>query len=262
MTSTRTWWRRLWRCWRRSPVTQSSTRTRATRLQFANWFQLFGLGILPLAILFVGEPSMRAYFIRLATTTLFASGVAIAFARPYCSFGLVTRRHGMLRGGFVAFSISLVLMIGAALAPLGVVLLPKASRMFAAGRITDRERHVTRLLWFCVAVTSVVVLCSRPGRPDAVAASRVLVLASVPYGVFVCLRCALDACHDTAFNMQHLVASTAVFGALLGGVLAFDPFAYSGPLWTFVIAVWVLGTLTIFRLRRVFAATAPTAGAM
>lgn len=44
----------------------------AIRPQFANRFQLFGLGILPMAILFVGEPSMRAYFIRLATTTPFA----------------------------------------------------------------------------------------------------------------------------------------------------------------------------------------------
>jgi hypothetical protein len=109
--------------------------------------------------------------------------------------------------------------------------------------------------------------CRGPGAcgqdaPDAVAASRVLVLASVPYGVFVCLRCALDGCDDTAFNTQHVVASTVVFGALVGGVLAFDPFAYCGPLWTFVIAVWVLGTFTIFWLRRVFAATAPTAGAM
>jgi hypothetical protein len=119
-----------------------------------------------------------------------------------------------------------------------------------AGPITDLERHVARLLWFCMALTSVVVLVLEAGlgpqvraflgqeAPDAVAASRALVLASVPYGVFVCLRCALDACHDTAFNTQHVVASTAVFGALVGGVLVIDPFAYSGPLWTFLIAVW------------------------
>jgi O-antigen/teichoic acid export membrane protein len=271
---------------------------RATRLHFANWFQLFGLGLLPPFVLFLGRPGLAAYFTRLSLITLLATCIVIVFAKPVCSlkklgyycsslivFGcrrlpgelilsgmfaapaiLATHRAGVLRGGFVAFGMSFVLMIGAAIVPLGIVLLPKASRMFATGRIADLERHIKILLWLCITLTGVVVFileaASGPlvraflGQDswEAVAASRILLLSCLPYAIFVCLRGALDACHDRGFNTQHVIASAFFFCLFVNGILAIDRAAYFGPLWSFVVAMWVLALLTVVRLHRIFVA--------
>lgn len=268
---------------------------RATHLVIANLLQVLVLAILPPAVLLATSTGLSAYFVRLAIASVVIGGVAAVFTKLHfgdvCShatsllrFGIVrapgelvlagvfatpvlvvTHYSGLLRGGFVAFGISLLLMIGAAIVPVGVVLLPRASRMLAQGQIAELTRHVAQVAGLCLALTSTIFLALEAALgplvrallgaqgAEAVAACRILTVAAVPYGMYICLRSVLDACHETAFNTRHVVASAATFAVLAITSIRFESNAYLGILWSFVAANWVLGGLTILRLHSIFA---------
>src|SRR5262249_39724308 len=158
-----------------------------------------------------------------------------------------------------------LLMIGAAVVPLGVVLLPRASRMLAEGQTGELKRHVARVACFCLVVTSTVFLLLEAALPllvraflgaqpaETVVTGRILTVAAIPYGMYICLRSVCDACHETAFNTRHVMISAAIFGILSVTSMMFKGSGYWGILWSFVTANWVLGGLTVLRLQGIFA---------
>ena len=185
------------------------------------------------------------------------------------SFGmpaiLTAHESGVRPAGYVAFGMSLLLMIGAIITPFGVVFLPKASELAAAGKIRELTRQVRNIFVFSLGITASVTLVlevSLPtlirtflgyASPEATAISQILTLAAIPYGTYICLRSAIDACHERAINTANIAIS---FGGFLLGALALHLYhvtrVYS-TLWLFVFAVWALALLTIIRLRMLLA---------
>jgi len=65
---------------------------------------------------------------------------------------------GMQEAGFVAFSTSLLTMTGAAFAPIGIILLPKASQLLASGELREIQTYVIRVLKGTLLLTFVGIL--------------------------------------------------------------------------------------------------------
>jgi O-antigen/teichoic acid export membrane protein len=146
---------------------------------------------------------------------------------------LIAHRVGVLEGGYVAFAISVLVMIGAAFAPAGLVLLPKASNLIARGAHEELARHnslIFKLTLFISAFLTILLeVFAGPllrvylGRDFVGVAMvfRIVVLGTVPYAVYSALRCVVDAKFTRAVNtinsliaLALLVASSALLFAI------------------------------------------------
>lgn len=168
----------------------------------------------------------------------------------------------LAEAGAIAFGLTALGMVGSALTPLGVVLFPTAARALRAGAASDIRRHVGRLLGVVVplliAVTALVValgdrLVAAYLGPELASADRLLralILAALPWGLFVALRNIIDARDARPVNARNLGAALVIFA---GGSLALvPPFGVGGIAVAFVAAIFALGALTVLEVGRMF----------
>ncbi|MER3420934.1 MAG: hypothetical protein C4290_10605, partial [Chloroflexota bacterium] len=71
---------------------------------------------------------------------------------------VVAHRHGVELAGQVAFAFSLVAMAGSVFWPIGLVLLPQASRLASQGHSAELYRHVRVVAAYGVGAAVVVTL--------------------------------------------------------------------------------------------------------
>jgi O-antigen/teichoic acid export membrane protein len=142
-------------------------------------------------------------------------------------FGLpafvVAHRAGVQEAGYVAFSISVLTLVGAVFAPVGLILLPKASRLIARGASEEVERHISLVLRLSLIVSifltiSVEVFSGQlvraylgSGFSEISTVVRVAMLGAVPYAVYTVLRSAIDARHVEAINTKNSWIALALF---------------------------------------------------
>ena len=185
------------------------------------------------------------------------------------SFGLpailTAHEAGVRSAGYVAFGMSLLLMVGAMITPFGIVLLPKASELAGAGNICELTRQVRNIFVFSLALTASVTLVlelTLPmlirtflgyASPEATAISQILTLAAIPYGTYICLRSAIDACHERAINTANIVISFGGFLLAASVLHLYHVTRGYSIIWLFVFAVWGLAFLTTIRLRMLLA---------
>ncbi|MFZ0731072.1 MAG: MATE family efflux transporter, partial [Candidatus Sulfotelmatobacter sp.] len=135
----------------------------------------------------------------------------------------VAHRSGIEQAGFVAFAISVLSMIGAFFSPFGLILLPKASSLLAAGKKDVLRVHVNRLVQVAIAVsalaTVLIFVFARyfikvylgVGFEQAVGTMQWVVLGAVPYALFTILRNLIDAFHRNAVTAVITTGSFALF---------------------------------------------------
>ncbi len=138
--------------------------------------------------------------------------------------------EGVQQAGFLAFAMSVLSMIGAIFAPVGLVLLPKATFMFAEGSRNELRRHVLRILKITFIVCTILVLAILilaptliglylgPGYGQVIKFTRVVVVGALPYSIYLVLRNIVDAFHENGVTAAILVVSLVVFiaGVQLG----------------------------------------------
>lgn len=149
----------------------------------------------------------------------------------------VAHRGGLEQAGYVAFAISVLSMIGAFFGPIGLILLPKASALLAAGKKDVLRVHVNRLVKVAITVSAIatVLICVfarffiraylGTGFEQAVGTMQWVVLGAVPYALFTILRNLIDAFHRNAVTAVITMGSFGVFalgiwipvGQLAGG---------------------------------------------
>jgi O-antigen/teichoic acid export membrane protein len=162
---------------------------------------------------------------------------------------------GIEKAGQVAFAISLLNMAGSAFAPIGLILLPKASRLIAEKREDELRRLARRILGATVALTvlgvavfevwarQIVELYLGRGFSDFVGVARMMMAGCLAYSVYVSMRSLIDAYHFKAVNTLNIFVALVVFCVLSFGASV----AAKNPLWivvSFVLALYVLGGLT------------------
>ena len=139
----------------------------------------------------------------------------------------VAHTAGIEKAGAVAFGISLLNMVGYMFSPVGVILLPHASRLMAKGEAMELREGVKRLMF----VALILVICgiaafefaadhilrfyfgSEIGYASNVV--RVCMLGALPLVVFYLLRSIIDAWHFKPVNSRNLLISLAVMSLLM-----------------------------------------------
>lgn len=258
--------------------------------------QVFGTGLVPVLPLLLGVEDVATIFrmiavgycvtsIPVASSALIRARVRWSMAtqaiRPLLSYGLrrvpgdaalaaifslpafiVSNAIGPEDGGYVAVGSSLVVLAGTAFAPLSVILLPQASRLFASGD-TATVRHVTRrgigLATLFTLVGNLVFLFTAdflvpaylgPGHEDAIWIMRVVSLGAVPYASYVVVRSAIDAATHKAINTRNAaIAAAAGTCWSLGAAWVWGEtlFVCAG----LPISMLVIATLSVVSLREV-----------
>jgi O-antigen/teichoic acid export membrane protein len=146
------------------------------------------------------------------------------------------------QAGYVALGSSLVVTLGSLAAPLGVVLLPQASRLVAAGRSDELRTLAGRLLFASLATAAlgtlafkaiaarVVELYLGGAHLGAVPFVRLAALGATPYAAFLLVRSVLDAVTERPLSTLFTTLALAVCG--VATTIAF----VTRSVWTLVAA--------------------------
>jgi O-antigen/teichoic acid export membrane protein len=170
---------------------------------------------------------------------------------------------GVKEAGYTAFGVSLVTASGSFFAPIGIVVLPQASQMVSRKEMTSLKHYLKKILIFSLvfSIAGVIffeifaekIIEMYLGRAflESLPVVRMMALGIVPYAVYVSTRSFIDSCHVKAFNTKNVLLSLLFF-IICGGLtfgLARD---YKYLIIGFVVALFLLGLLTLIDLRRTF----------
>jgi O-antigen/teichoic acid export membrane protein len=232
----------------------------------ANCIQLINLGFVPLASFSLFRTSLRQVLMSLGLLTIGTAIVGLFFTpwreiarktshemKELLRYGLqrvpgdfahmallalpvtfAAHLSGVREAGNLAFGISFLSIIVAFLTPIGLILLPKASGMLAAGEREELRKHVSMLVrvslvisgataaGFILLAKPMIKLYLGPGYMDIAWVIRILVLGAVPYGLFLVLRNVIDAAHENAITTLILAAGFLIFctGAAMSFIFA------------------------------------------
>jgi len=170
---------------------------------------------------------------------------------------------GVTEAGHVAFGISLLVAGGSLLSPIGIVLLPHASRMVAKLQIPELRVFVKHILSISVllAVLGVIILELFGNRiielylGDSFVGMtftlKILIIASIPYAIFVTMVNVIDSYYIKAMNTKNILISLSFF-LLYGGLTTMIRGSYPYLIIEFVSAFIILGLLTLRDVKKIF----------
>lgn len=270
------------------------------RIRHANALQLVMVGLLPLiAVALVGRHGVDAVLLGLGiASTLIAASVAarlfgsalrrrtlargrdairelVTYSLPRVpgelaatglyALGPILAAHELDIGaaGLLAIGVSLITVLSAAFTPLGVALLPRMSRRFAAeGGEWMRRRAplLCGLALYCAALLAIT--CSVFGNvwlrwilgEGFQFESQALVLLSIAAAsniVFVVLRSVLDAAFARPINAMHAsIALVCMLGAWFGGRILLSSSPFELVCGAIAVAFVTLASLTLVAIWR------------
>src|SRR5579863_7675453 len=230
----------------------------------ANTLQFFNQGVLPLVAFFVFGSTVRS--VLLGSGVLILAGSAVGFAmtpvgevfrvgfaeakelliygvpRVAGDFALMALMtlpvtifahvRGVQEAGFVSTGITALSVLAASFSSVGLILLPKASRMLAEGQYAELRIHVYRIVKVTVivalAMNLILGIFARPlirvylGSQYSEVAFYVRLFAygALPYTLYYVLRGLVDAYYRKAVNAINTLMSLVVLLVFSGAVLA------------------------------------------
>ncbi len=225
----------------------------------ANTMQVVSLGIVPAAVFLLVERNAAAVLEATGVAWIVLSSVALLMLasrewreergtagiqehlRLLLKFGLprvpgefalvglfaipaliAVRSEGVVSAGQFSAAMSLLTIFSGVFAPVGLVMLPRASAMAAIGDIAGVRALTARILTAGMMIAGVGVLLGEIAIPPLVAwyfgpvclpavpVFRVCLLAALPYVAYVLLRNVLDALDVRAVNSRNLLVALAL----------------------------------------------------
>jgi O-antigen/teichoic acid export membrane protein/O-antigen ligase len=262
------------------------------RIQWANLVMAINNGVTPLAAILLSRSSVFGILVVMGIAWTVVSGITLLLLplrvvdlrprlREMARFGLprvpgdfvalllfampgilVAHAADIRIAGITAFGIAGVSMIGTALTPVSFVLLPMASRMFAAGKAQQLRAEIAEVVGLTLAGTLVVVVTLElfagpivsaylgPSFVAGVDVLRLTLIGALPWGVYISLRAVIDARHVRAINARNMVIAFATF-VLLAVLLPRVEDPVTSAVLAFVLALYVLAALTILEVSRI-----------
>jgi O-antigen/teichoic acid export membrane protein len=261
----------------------------------ANALQLVNFGVVPLVVLLWGTRSAEGVLEEIGLLSIVVSVVGLLFTPWYkftsnCAaeakillrYGIprvpgdfalmallglpsfvIAHRSGVIEGGYVAFAISILVMIGAGFAPVGLVLLPRASNLIARGAREELARHISLIFRFSLFISAFLtislevsagpLLRSYLGRDfaEVVKVFRIVVLGAVPYAAYSALRCVIDAKYARAVNTLNSLIALGVLVACSALLFAIHDTSVIRLILPLPISLLVLGILTWREARKI-----------
>ena len=165
---------------------------------------------------------------------------------------IAVRAHGVAVAGQFSAALSVLTMASGAFAPVGLVVLPRASAQAAAGDMAGVRRLVVRLLAGGILLAVAGVTFGEVIIPPfiqwyfgadflpAIPVFRICLLGAIPYAVYILMRSILDAIDVKAVNSRNLILSLAavVLLSLVNRSIIWMS-------WSLVAALTLLGALTL-----------------
>jgi O-antigen/teichoic acid export membrane protein len=273
------------------------------KMQKANALQLMNLAIVPLLAFWFWGTSVRTVLLAAGIVTL--CGVFLGFLftpmgallkgslaeiKLLLGYGLqrlvgdfaltalmtlpvtiMVHLRGVEETGFFSFGITVLSLIGSAFAPIGLILLPKASRMLAEGALADLQAHIVRIMkaTIVVSLSMNLVLSVFAGRlieiylgprfPEAAFYVRLFAFGALPYATYCVLRGLVDAFYLRGVNAINALIALSIFllWTFVVWTVRGTPYIPAGLL----VAVFVLGGLTVLEAIKILFRSSPP-GAM
>ncbi|MEO5588527.1 MAG: lipopolysaccharide biosynthesis protein [Gemmatimonadaceae bacterium] len=165
---------------------------------------------------------------------------------------LAVREHGVVVAGQFSAAMSLLTIASGAFAPIGLVVLPRASAQAAAGDIAGVRQLVLKILAGGILLATVGVVVGELLIPafiewyfgaaflPAIPIFRACLLGTVPYVVYILMRNVLDALDVKAVNTRNLLIA---LGLVVGLCLVNTSILWMA--FSLVASLLVLGVLTL-----------------
>jgi O-antigen/teichoic acid export membrane protein len=260
---------------------------------FANGIQLLNLGFIPIAVLLYTSDVLSLLYIT-SILLLFAClsiSVILVFkysfnlnkirilvdSKTLLNYGLprvlgdfallalitsptyiiLSFQDNTLIGGDVAYSITLLNLVGAAFAPLGLVILPEVASFLTARNYTMIKSRFKLFIVVSLALTFLgyllfyffsdfilSILLGDDYRENIINVSLIVLSGSFGYGLYIILRSFLDAIKVQATNAINLIITLILF-ALLIFYCYTNNFGTNEILIVFALCMNFLGLLTL-----------------
>lgn len=229
-----------------------------SEMHVANVLQLFINGLVPVASFLVAPHSAAAVLTTMGSIWMVSTGAVIVaillrsrsdppseqgvvqHLRLLLRFGLprvpgefalgglfslpaliALRVHGVVPAGQFSAGIAVLTIVSSVFAPIGLVLLPRASAQAAMGDLAGLRRLVLRILvgGFALVVAGVIVgellipsfvrWYFGPAFVPAIPIFRACLIGAIPFAIYVLLRNILDALDVRAINSRNLMITLA-----------------------------------------------------
>jgi O-antigen/teichoic acid export membrane protein len=135
---------------------------------------------------------------------------------------LAVRAHGVIEAGQFSAALSVLTMAAGTFAPVGLVVLPRASAQVATGDLAGLRHLVLRILGGGILLAATGVAIGEILIPPfirwyfgeaflpAVPYFRAVLLGAIPYAVYILMRSILDALDVRAVNSRNLIVTLCV----------------------------------------------------
>ena len=276
-----------------------------SEMGIANLMQLINMGIMPVGAFAIGERTAAAVLQATGSGWLLVSGIGLlhilyrdrsrwlglasikehlavllrfGIPRVPGEFALVglfalpaliaVRAHGIEAAGMFSAALSVLVMASGAFAPVGLVLLPRASAQVATGDIAGLRKLVLKILTGGILLATAGVVIGEilippfirwyfgPAFIPAIPVFRACLVGAIPHAVYILMRNILDALDVKALNSRNLLIALFV---TVGLCLANPSLIWMS--FSIVASLSLLAILTLrdtyLRLRVVRPATAP-----
>ncbi len=260
-----------------------------SEMGFANALQLVNLGLVPLGAFIFGQRTAAGVLGTTGISWLVFAGAALVHViylernnwhgsvsvrqhlRILLRFGLprvpgefalvglfalpsliAVRTQGVVIAGQLSAAMSLLTIASGSFAPVGLVILPRASAQAASGDIAGVRQLVLRILVGGTMLSIAGVVLGEVLIPPfirwyfgaafitAIPVFRTCLLGAIPYVVYVLMRNILDALDVRPINTRNLVISLALLV-----VLCFIRSGIMWMAWSLVASLTLLGILTL-----------------
>jgi O-antigen/teichoic acid export membrane protein len=186
-------------------------------------------------------------------------GIAALLALPVLFF---THAFGTTQSGYLAFSISLLTMTGAALKPIGLIMLPHATTLIAEKNYPVLHRQIKKMIFYFLLLSAIVIAGYELLAPVLLSVylgkvnvnllyiSRMVMLAAAGYMFYVFFRSIIDAAHHRSYNTVNILISLLfllIFS--MPGIFFHVNRAYL--LSIFALSVSLLGIMTYLQIKKI-----------
>jgi len=202
---------------------------------------------------------IRNYFkLVLTSEDIFDFGLSGLFSLPST---ITAHISGVTIAGYVAFETSLLNMVGAGFAPLGLILLPKASQLVANKDFKILKIYVIKILkitfilavlgiaFFEIFTDKIILIYLDTLNSDLLIISRIIIIASIGYAIYVAMRNIIDVFYVKAINTKNVFISLIFFLIMsFGTILAKNSYIFI--VINFVVSIILLGILTLIEVKK------------
>jgi len=135
---------------------------------------------------------------------------------------LAVRQHGIVEAGQFSAALSVLTMASSGFAPVGLVVLPRASAQVATGDLAALRKLAQRILIGGILLATLGVVIGELLIPffvqwyfgeafvPAIPYFRAVLLGAIPYAVYILMRSILDALDVKALNSRNLIIALSV----------------------------------------------------